>query len=86
MHSPIGKGSPIEQANFKTKVLSQGMLFCACIDGYYASKLPIIIKNNATAQHLVVIGHPKAQTLYSLQQTNVLLNQFCATHTFVAMR
>ncbi len=86
LHSTIGKGSPITQANFKTKVLCQGMLFCACADGYYTSKLPTIIKRNATAQHLVIIGHPKAQTVYSLQQTDVLLKQFCATHRFVAMR
>jgi peptidoglycan/xylan/chitin deacetylase (PgdA/CDA1 family) len=87
LHTTIGKGYPIAQVGFKSKVLTKGMLFCACSDGFYASKLSSIISTYKQYNHFVIIGHPKAQSLYSIKATEeFILQQIAYGNDFVAMR
>jgi hypothetical protein len=69
-HKPIGNGKPMPSSLTRKKLLTQKHLMSASIDGYFSSKMNKIIQNNygKGKDHTVFIGHPKALTLFSIQE------------------
>ncbi len=77
-HKPIGNGFPAAGGGSKIDLLMKKNTFCLSADGYFISQLESALKvaRKEKAPHLVVIGHPKACTLYSLDK----LAMFMAKH------
>ena len=85
LHSSIGDGVPMAQPGTKKKVLtsySQQALSC---DGYYASLLTSEFEKRLKKQDdtMVVIGHPKAQSVFSLQKLDEFVASVKDSCTFV---
>lgn len=84
LHKSMGDGVPMAQPGTKKKVLtaySQQALSC---DGYYASLLVSeftkrVKRNDDT---MVVIGHPKAQSIFSIQKLDEFISTVKGTCTF----
>jgi len=85
LHKSMGDGIPMAQPGTKKKVLtaySQQALSC---DGYYASLLLSEFKRRTERKEdtMVVIGHPKAQSVFSLQKLDEFIISTKDTCTFV---
>lgn len=84
LHKSMGDGIPMAQPGTKKKVLtgySQQALSC---DGYYASLLLSEFNNRKAREEdtMVVIGHPKAQSIFSLQKLDKFISSTKDTSTF----
>ena len=84
LHKSMGDGIPMAQPGTKKKVLtgySQQALSC---DGYYASLLLSEFNNRKAREEdtMVVIGHPKAQSIFSLQKLDEFISSTKDTSTF----
>ncbi|NQY09803.1 MAG: hypothetical protein HRT71_09860 [Flavobacteriales bacterium] len=76
-HKSIGDGFPILVPGSRIKMLTSSTNNCVSSDGYFANSLSKALKiHENKGNDLVVIGHPKACTLYSLKK----LEQFVAEH------
>lgn len=85
LHASMGDGIPMAQPGAKKKVLtsySQQALSC---DGYYASLLKPEFEKRLKKQDdtMVVIGHPKAQSVFSLQKLDEFVSSVKDSCTFV---
>ncbi len=88
-HKPIGKGEPIiNSKGFIKKILLSGYQFCICSDGFYMNVVPSLLKKLRAKQEqdIVIIGHPKAQTLYSIAKTKDLLKKHANIYNFIGIR
>jgi hypothetical protein len=84
LHKSMGDGVPMAQSGAKKKVLtsySQQALSC---DGYYASLLLNELNRRTQLKEdtMVVIGHPKAQSVFSLQKLDEFILRAKDTCTF----
>lgn len=70
LHKTIGDGVSMAQPGAKKKVLTSSTQQALSCDGYYASLLLREYNRRSKLQDdtMVVIGHPKAQTVFSLQK------------------
>ncbi|UKN01378.1 hypothetical protein K6119_16755 [Paracrocinitomix mangrovi] len=84
-HKPIGDGYPMPSPGMRKKMLSKGMNLSASVDGYFVTKLNKVLKQNQTKgfTEMVVIGHPKAATLYSLKKLERFIDQNKNKHQFI---
>jgi len=69
-HKPIGDGYPIPSPGLRKKYLTQRNNHVVSMDGYFVNLLSKSVKKykREGAEELVVIGHPKACTEYSLKK------------------
>jgi hypothetical protein len=76
-HKALGKGRALGAAVNRKKQLTQGGLWPLSTDGYYASTLQRYCRQAAASgqQQVVTLGHPKAQTLFSLAQLEKLMRE-----------
>lgn len=85
-HKPLGKGYPLSSGgDGKKKLLTQKNTLPVSLEGYFAKKLPHALKYNQSLNNgndFVVIGHPKALTLYSVKQLEKFINKVKNEHTF----
>lgn len=86
-HKPIGNGKPMPSNMTRKKLLTQSHFLSANVDGYFISKLQTILKRNKKNkyEHTVIIGHPKAATEFSIQQTERLIKRnkhWCSFKSF----
>ena len=77
-HKMVGDGQFLSQGGRKKRKLTQFTIGHISSDGYYASKLNAGLNKyeNLGFSDLVVIGHPKGNTEFSMEQ----LADFIATH------
>lgn len=70
MHKPMGDGIPIKAAGTKTKYLTSSQCLPVSCDGYFASAMEEALKSLKiqSRNKMVIIGHPKACTKFSLAQ------------------
>ncbi len=84
-HKPIGDGVPIPTPGYRKKLLSSVTLNPLSLDGWFVNQLPETIiqteKRNAGTD-VVVIGHPKACTRYSLRKLQNIIERYKNTHQF----
>jgi hypothetical protein len=86
-HKPIGNGIPAQGGGSKKALLSKYHTLCLSADGYFISQLEKALKTarKEKKSHLVVIGHPKACTLYSLEKLNSFMSKFKEEVEFVSL-
>ena len=85
-HKMLGDGIFLSQPGRKKSVLTSFTWNHACSDGYYASKLELILKKLARrdVQEMVVIGHPKSNTHFSVKQLEKFVRKNYKKHSFIA--
>jgi peptidoglycan/xylan/chitin deacetylase (PgdA/CDA1 family) len=83
-HKPIGNGYPMSSPGLRKKMLTKGMNLSASADGYFVTKLNTVLKRNIKKNYeeMVIIGHPKANTLYAIKQLEKFINVNKAIHEF----
>lgn len=84
-HKPIGDGYPIPTPGARKKMLTKGMLHSVSLDGYFAKQLPKALRQleRSGKEDMVVIGHPKACTWYSLKQLKKFIERHKDQHQFL---
>lgn len=90
-HKMLGDGIFMSQPGRKKHVLTHFTWNHASTDGFYATKLPQITRQalKQKSENLVVIGHPKSCTLYSLKLVERYVKSFanlCCFTTFNSLR
>lgn len=83
-HKSIGDGYSISVKGYRKKMLTQFTLNCANIEGYFASLLEKQSENaeKKGVANMVVIGHPKALTHYSLKKLDEYLQNNIRKYNF----
>jgi len=87
-HKMYGDGTPVGASNTSIlKMLTKYSYSAVSCDGYKSSVLKDSYKNafKRGNKHFVVIGHPKAQSSYSIKQLDLFINQYnseCSIITF----
>ena len=87
-HKPIGNGFPAKGGGSKKDFLLKKNLLCVSADGYFVTQIEKAI-NKAEKRgdkNLVVIGHPKACTQFSLTYLDQLLNKISQKHEIVCLK
>jgi hypothetical protein len=84
LHKGMGDGVPMAQGSTKKSLLTSYTQQALSCDGYFARLLKQefdarVLKNNDT---MVVIGHPKAQSQFSLQELEAFIANVKHTCTF----
>lgn len=83
-HKPIGDGRPIPAPGQRKKLLSQYTLQTVSLDGYNAALLEKALRQQEKlkAEHMVVIGHPKALTRYGADALERFVKNNYRRHQF----
>jgi hypothetical protein len=84
-HKGYGDGYPVSVKGFRKKVLSQKSRHCVSLDGYFAKRIPTNARrlSKAGSENMVVIGHPKACTLYSLEKLEKFVAKAKSKYNFI---
>ncbi len=87
-HKPIGDGKPAAGGGSKKDLLTKSNFLCVSADGYFITQVVKAINEaeRKGQKTLVVIGHPKACTPFSLRQLDALLHKLKHQHQFVCLR
>lgn len=87
MHKPIGDGYPMPSLGMRKEMLTKGKLLSASVDGYFVSKLQSILtrKEKLGHQNYVIIGHPKANTKFALNELKKFIKKNQNKHNFVPL-
>ena len=87
-HKPIGNGFPAKGGGSKWDFLSKRNLLCVSADGYFITQIERAIRKGIKKGHeyLVVIGHPKACTGFSLNYLDQLLRRISKKHEIVCLK
>lgn len=85
-HKMIGDGQFISQGGRKKRVLTTYSTHHVSTDGYFAGKLTAGLEraHNLGKEEMVVIGHPKGNTRYSLDQVSLFIEKNHTKHTFTS--
>jgi hypothetical protein len=77
-HKPLGDGTAMPAPGYRKKLLTRYTNNPVSVDGYNASLLNKVLAKliNKKFEHMVVIGHPKALSRFSIQQ----IEEFVAKH------
>ena len=83
-HKMIGDGRFISQGSRKKHLLRTFTTGHVSSDGYYSSKLDAAIEKSINMKHeeMVVIGHPKGNTLYSINRLEEFIEKHRNDHSF----
>ena len=76
-HKPMGNGYPMPSPGLRKEMLTKGKLLSASVDGYFVTKLNRVIQHNLSKgfKHTVIIGHPKACTLFALKKLEAFVTK-----------
>jgi hypothetical protein len=83
-HKPLGDGRAMAAPGYRRKLLTRFSDNPLSVDGYNARLLDmgLSILQNKKAEHMVVIGHPKALSRYSIRRLEKFVEQTKSKHTF----
>ena len=83
-HKMIGDGTFISQGGRKKRVLTSYTTNHVSTDGYFAKKLNAGLNKaiNLKQEEMVVIGHPKGNTTYSLKKLAEFIDEHHKNHQF----
>ena len=87
-HKMVGDGVFLSQPGRKKSVLTNYIWNHVSSDGYYASKLKEVLRKMIKESYtdMVVIGHPKSLTLYSIDILETFVKKSYLTHKFCSFR
>jgi len=80
-HKPLGNGFPISTSGERSQRLTKSSRLPVSMDGFFARELSSALKRNQS-EDFVVIGHPKACTLYSFEQLEKFIRKHKDQHQF----
>ncbi len=85
-HKMIGDGFAVGQGGRKFEILTSFTDFHVSSDGYYAKKLDTALQKSINLKHeeMVVIGHPKSLTLYSVKKLESFIQKHEKSHQFIS--
>ncbi len=77
LHKPLGDGRAMPAPGQRKKMLTQYTNCTVCVDGYNAHLLQKALKmlQKKKFEQMVVIGHPKALSRYSIQKLEEFINK-----------
>ncbi|MFM9009266.1 MAG: hypothetical protein ACKORE_11895, partial [Bacteroidota bacterium] len=83
-YRPIGDGNPMPAPGYRKKLLTQYTTQPVSVDGYNAVRLGAALSQHEkqNAQQLVVIGHPKALSPFSLDAIERFIEEQKHKHRF----
>ncbi len=83
-HKPLGDGKAMPAPGQRKKMLTQYTDCTVCIDGYNASLLEKALRKlqKKHFNNMVVIGHPKALSRYSIQNVEKFIERNKTKHNF----
>jgi hypothetical protein len=83
-HKPLGDGEPIPAPGQRLKILTRYTTQTVSADGFNAHSLQRALNQQSakSSKHLVVIGHPKALSRYSIRKLEEFIRQNKESHTF----
>lgn len=84
LHKPLGDGRAMPAPGYRKKLLTSFSNNPVSVDGYNANLLEKVLKKltNKRFEHMVVIGHPKALSRYSIQMLEKFVEQNKEKHNF----
>jgi hypothetical protein len=84
LHKPLGDGQAMPAPGYLKKLLTQFTNNPVAVDGYNAHLLERVLKRllNKKFDHMVIIGHPKALSRYSIQKIEEFVQQNKQKHKF----
>jgi len=87
-HKMVGDGQFLSQGGRKKRKLTQFTIGHVSSDGYYASKLNAGLNKyqNLGFEDLVVIGHPKGNTEFSVEQLEKFIQTHQNNHSFISFQ
>jgi len=87
-HKSIGDGNPAKGGGSKKDFLTKFNHLCVSADGYFVTQIENAIKNAEKNgwKSIVIIGHPKACTEFSLNYLDHLISKLSKKHQFVCLR
>lgn len=83
-HKPLGDGQPIPAPGQRFEILTRYTTQTVSADGYNAQSLQraLNMATSKSASDLVVIGHPKALSRFSIHKLEAFIERNKSTHTF----
>lgn len=83
-HKPLGDGEPVPAPGQRFEILTRYTTQTVSVDGYNAQSLQraLNLATSKSASDLVVIGHPKAMSRFSIRKLEEFITLNKATHTF----
>lgn len=87
-HKPMGNGFPAKGGGSKKDFLLKKNLLCVSADGYFVTQIEKAIRKAVKRgdKKLVIIGHPKACTGFSLNYLDQLLSRISKKHEIVCLK
>lgn len=87
-HKMVGDGDFLSQGGRKKRKLTQFTIGHVSTDGYYASKLDAAINKyeNLGFEDLVIIGHPKGNTTFSVERLKRFIEKYHNKHQFITFQ
>ncbi len=87
-HKMVGDGQFLSQGGRKKRTLTQFTIGHVSSDGYYASKLDAALNKyeNLKFEDLVIIGHPKGNTEYSIEKLDQFIQKHRNNHQFISFQ
>ncbi len=87
-HKMVGDGQFLSQGGRKKRKLTQFTMGHVSSDGYYASKLDAALNKykNLNFEDLVIIGHPKGNTVYSVKKLEQFIQKHHNNHKFISFQ
>ena len=84
LHKPLGDGKPIPAPGQRKKLLSTYTNSTVSVDGYNANLLGKALKQlqKKEFRNMVVIGHPKAFSRYSIKKLDAFIQKNKESHNF----
>ena len=87
-HKSIGNGNPAKGGGSKKDFLTKFNQLCVSADGYFVTEIERAIHEAEKKgwNSIVIIGHPKACTLFSLNYLDKLIAKLSKKHQFVCLK
>ncbi len=84
LHKPLGDGRAMAAPGYRKKLLTKFTNNPASIDGYNAKLLQSVLSKliRKNKSHMVIIGHPKALSRYSIQKIEEFVIKNKGQHNF----
>lgn len=83
-HKSLGDGYSVSVKGYRKRLLTTTTLQCANIEGYFSTTLDHISRKaqKEGVKNLVIIGHPKALTLFSIKKLDEYLKKYHTKFNF----
>jgi hypothetical protein len=87
-HKSIGNGSPAKGGGSRKDFLTKYNHLCVSADGYFVTQIEKAIRDAEKRgwERIVIIGHPKACTEFSLKYLDKLISKLSKKHQIVCLR